>query len=166
MSMRQIPGLRELTQTSANNPVSPLEGALSTFGLHISKFSPIVSGYELSSQFKQQIGKPDTGAYPVSPYTPLKNALEDVDMDEAQKQLAKLRQTIPKDKLAKAVHASIFHSWMDSSDEEKAFLKSLTPENKATLKAAETRRKDLWRRWLRISGGLGGDLPVGTPTPK
>lgn len=165
MSFRELPGLRQLTETNANSPISPLEGALSSLGIHISKFSPIVQGYELASQFKKQIGKPDTGAYPVSPYTPLKNALEDVDMDRAQQELQKLKQSMPKDKLARAVHASIFHSWMDNADEEKHFLKSLTPENKAVLKAAETRRRDLWRRFVKISGS-GHDLHAGTPVPK
>lgn len=162
MSMRDFPGLSQLTQTTRNNPVSPVEALMSTFGLHISKFSPVNEAYDIAGKYKDSIGKPDTGVYPVSQYTPLKNALEDVDTAKAQSEIQKLKATMKPDALAKALHASIFHPWQDTAAEEIKFIKSLTPEKRAIVKAAEARKVAIWQKYVKLTNS-GQSLPQRMP---
>lgn len=167
MSMRFLPGLRQLTASTANNPISPIEGMMGTLGMHISKFSPVNKAYDIANAYKVSIGKEDTGVYPVSQYSPLKNALEDLDTDKVRSEVAKMKQTMKPDALAKAVHESIFHSWMTTTKDTEAFQKYLKgdPEKKAIVSAAESRKKDMWRRFVKLTG-YGRDMPVGMPVPR
>ena len=167
ISAREIPFIRSLTETGKNNPVSPLEGMMSSLGLHINAETPLRPAYDLVNKFKTEHGKPDTGVYPLSQYTPLKNALNSNDYGRARDEFEKLVATEKAshkgmsrsevlDRLTKSFHSSLFHAWIDDNALNAQFFKQLSGDDRAVMKAAENRRRAMWHKYMRMTGRGAG----------
>ena len=148
ITLRDIPGLRDLTESGRNNPVSPWQSMLGTMGLHVSRYSPITETYKLAADWNKQQGyKPDTGTYPVSKYQQLRYALEDADFEKAQAEIQKLRQEgLTKDKLRKGFAESVNHPFTKSKATDEAFRYSLEGKDRATYDEAVRQRKLITQR--------------------
>lgn len=152
ISGRSLPGVRELTKTTRDNPVSPLEQFAGTMGIHSSRYSPISETYRLAKDFKDAHklgGAP--GVYPTSPYQQLRYALEDGDSDRAKVEFEKLRhagQTA--DAIDKGFKESMSHPFTDTLAHDADFEKSLNPHDHAIYKLALKRREDVLARYHRI----------------
>jgi hypothetical protein len=152
ISARSLPGLRELTKTTRNNPVSPLEQFAGTMGIHSSRYSPISETYRMAKEFKDAHklgGAP--GVYPTSPYQQLRYALEDGDSERAKVEFEKLRaagQT--PDAIDKGFKESMSHPFTDTLAHDADFEKSLNPHDHAIYKLALKRREDVLARYHRI----------------
>lgn len=151
---RSLPGIRNLTQTSRNNPVSPWEQFLGSAGIKISRYSPITKTYQLASDWKKSAGlPPDTGSYPVSIYQQLRYALEDGNLDKAKQEYQKLVAAKGgSEKVASGFKESVEHAFTGSKASDIQFKKSLSPENKALFDMAVKRRHDLLIRFGRLRG--------------
>ncbi len=98
ITLRSLPGLRDLTATGQNHPVSTLEELAGSLGLHISRYSPVSETYKTAHAWMKAQGmEVSNEVHPVSKFQQLKYALEDGDLDHAQKEY---------DKLAKAKDAN------------------------------------------------------------
>lgn len=170
LSARSLPWLRDLTESSKNNPISPWEQFIGSLGLHVNRYSPITEVHKLANKFAEGKGKP-AGSYPTSAYTPLKNKLADANMQEARVEFQKLydaakakepkltRQQINQ-KLTKSVRESLSHYFTGERALDEEFKKSLKPEEKALYKAAMGEREKIWKRYQKFTSQHLGDLRV------
>lgn len=176
LSLRSVPELGNLTQTSRANPISPLEQFMGAFGIHASRTSPIKEMYSLASDWKSAHGKPDTGSYPVSKYTQLRYALEDANIEKAHDEWSKLvaeekkqnpkKSTLEiKGKLVQGMKQGLSHPFTDNLDNEKEFVKSLSPKQKMNYKEALKLRSAIWHRLLRMTGLGSGELNMNGRKP-
>jgi hypothetical protein len=149
---KAIPGLRNITETAKNNPVSPLEQVLGAWGFHQRRYSPISKTYSLANDYKTAAGIPkDTGTYPVSKYQQLRYALEDGDMEKAKSEYQKLRDSGMKGpKIRSGFRESLFHPFTGSKKSDHDFKKSLSPEDLATFEAAQQKRHEVMRLFGEI----------------
>jgi len=170
LSMRSLPGIRDLTGTTRNNPVSPLEQFYGTLGLHVNRYSPTTELHKMAGEFEKGQGKPSQ-SFPTSPYTPLKNKLGDVDTEGAREELNKLltadklkhptlSRTDHISKVTKGLQSSLSHPFTGDKQTEESFVKSLTPEQKATYKASMQERQGIWHKYQRFTGQHLPDLKL------
>ncbi len=132
ITLRGMPGLRELTATERNHPVSTLEELAGSMGLKISRYSPITETFKTAKEWMKDQGMPvDTGTYPVSKFQQLRYALEDGDMDRAQKEYEKLTKDAEPGKIAKGFHASVMHHFTTNKATDEKFRQSLTGKEAA-----------------------------------
>ena len=127
ITARWIPGVRQLTQTSKNSPVSPLEQLAGSMGLKISRYSAITQTHQIAAQWmdKQGISR-EQGTYPTSKFTPLRYALEDADLPRAEKEWKKLvGDNGDEKKLAEGFKSSINHPFTGNKARDEDFANSL-----------------------------------------
>lgn len=143
ITLRDIPGLRDLTETGRNNPVSPWESMLGTMGMHVSRYSPITETYKLAKDWNDKHGyKPDTGVYPISKYQQLRYALEDNDGDKARAEITKLHnQGLSTDKIRSGFKESTLHPFTKSKATDEVFRQSLTGDDRKTYDEAVRSRQ-------------------------
>lgn len=149
ITARSIPGVRMLTETSRNSPVSPLEQLMGSLGLKISRYSPITKTYQMASEWKKSVGLPmDTGSYPTSKYQQLRYSLEDGDMEKAKAEYKKLRDAgmVPS-KITSGFKESIDHPFTGSKATDLKFKQSLNADGKTAYEMALQRRKDILRKF-------------------
>lgn len=160
ITARSIPGVRQLTETSRNSPVSPLEQLAGSSGLKISRYSPITKTHQLAAEWMDSKGmERDRGSYPVSKYLPLRYALEDADMDRAKEEWQKLTKGADTDKLAKGFHQSIEHPFTKSKAGDEEFAASLDKPNRLIFDHAQEVRKGILYKFDSISGASQGPKP-------
>lgn len=139
--LREAPGLRQLTTTSKNSPISPMESLLGSVGLHINRYSPISETYKLADQFKKAQGIPEnTGSYPPSKYAALRNALDDADMTTANLEKQKLEAASDPDAVGKGFTKSVNHPFTGKASLEDKFRNSLQGDDRKMYDAAVARR--------------------------
>lgn len=152
ISFRSVPGLKELNETTRNNPVSPLEQFAGTMGIHSSRYSPISETYRLAKSYKDAHklgGAP--GVYPTSPYQQLRYALEDGDDERAKVEFDKLRhagQTA--DAIDKGFKESMSHPFTDTKAHDEEFAKSLDDHDRSIYNLALKTREKIVNRYQRI----------------
>lgn len=151
ITARSIPGIRQLTETSRQNPVSPIEQLAGSLGLKISRYSPVSETHKLASQWmeKQKVPK-DTGSYPVSKYQQLRYALEDGDMERAGAEYKKLLAGAPAYKLASGFRESMRQPFTKSAAMDAEFKKSLKPADVAIYDLAVQKRTDVLNRFSAL----------------
>ena len=149
---RSIPGIRNLTETGRNSPISPLQQLSGSLGLRISRYSPITKTYQLSSQWQKDQGLPlDTGVYPVSKYQQLRYALEDGDMEKANAQYRKLIDSgMNPGKVREGFRDSLFKPFTGTKQSDAKFQKSLTGDDLQTYNEAALRRKAIAHSFLFV----------------
>lgn len=148
ITARQIPGIRELTETSRNAPTSPLEQLAGSMGLKISRYSPITKTYQMAHEWAKAQGLPvSTGVYEVSKYQQLRYALEDGDMEKAGTELQKLRDSgMARAKIRDGFHESVNHPFTGTLAGDKKFRSSLDEAGRAQYDLALQKRRDILRR--------------------
>lgn len=162
ISARELPGLKDLTTTTSQNPISPWEQFMSSLGVHANRHSPISATYQNLNAWEKEQGKPDKGTQPVSRYAQLRYALEDNNPDKAKSEWDKLVQKehdqspkVPlsqlKEKIAQGFHSSTMRGFADSTADEKEFYKSLDPDQKAQFKEATHLKGSIWKRFTRAT---------------
>jgi hypothetical protein len=151
ITARALPGVRSLTETSRQNPVSPLEQLAGSLGVKISRASPITDTYALASQWmeKNNIAR-EKGSYPVSKFQQLRYALEDGDMDKAANEVAKLKKTTDPKAIAKGFRESILHPFTKNHETDKQFRDSLNPKDRAVYDLAVKKRVDILNRLNKL----------------
>lgn len=149
---KSVPGLRDVTESSRNNPITPIEQYMGANGIHSSRYSPITETYKLASEYKQAAGLPkDTGVYPVSKYSKLRYALEDADMERARAEYDKLIESGEKrGKISDGFRESINHPFTSSKADDIKFQKSLSPEDRVMYDAAVNKRREILRRFAKL----------------
>ena len=141
ITARQIPGLRSLTETSRQNPVSPLQQLAGSLGLRISRYSPVSETYKLAGKWMdaKKIDR-SSGSYPISKYQQLRYALEDGDVGLAKMKYAELLKTSEPEKIERGFAASINHPFTGKKSTDEAFAASLSGYDKQLyLQAIRTR---------------------------
>jgi hypothetical protein len=144
ITARQLPGLRSLTETSRNNPVSPLQQLAGSMGLRISRYSPISETYKLAGKWMdaQKIERPK-GSYPISKYQKLRYALEDGDLERAGKEYAELLKTEEPGKIASGFEASVNHPFTGKKSTDAKFSKSLSGYDRELYDLSVKSRHDI-----------------------
>jgi RNA polymerase sigma factor (sigma-70 family) len=151
LTIQAIPGVRNLTETGRNQPVSPLEQFAGSMGLRVSRYSPISEVYQLASEWEDKHGVPrDRGSYPVSKYQQLRYALEDQDEQKAFKEYQKLRETMTSQKIDSGFRESMNHPFTQSQRMDEKFSKSLSQEERNKYDLARQKRKDIISRFHRM----------------
>jgi len=151
LTVQAIPGVRKLTETGRNQPVSPLEQFAGSMGLRISRYSPISEVYQLASEWEDKQGVPrDRGSYPVSKYQQLRYALEDQDEEKALKEYKKLRETMTSQKIDSGFRESMNHPFTQSQRMDEKFAKSLSKEDRKKYDLARQKRKEIISRFHRM----------------
>lgn len=152
------PITRGLTETTRDNPVSPLEQLWGSFGVSISRYSPLNDVYNLSHKWIEQHGsdygiEPSRTVYPRSKYQKLRFALEDDDQDEAMAQIDKLlaQEKVEPKELYDRVRQSFTQPFTGSTKTDAIFRKSLSAEDQQLFDAAQARRDNLVDRVSMIS---------------
>lgn len=152
LTARSLPGLRDLTETSRNSPLTPLEQYAGSAGLKISRYSPISETYKLADQWMKDQGKPsDTGTYPVSKYQQLRYALEDGDEDRAGVEYDKLLAGTTPEKLRQGFNESILHPFTGTKKSDADFADSLSPQDRAIYDLAVEKRKDMQQKFTYLA---------------
>lgn len=148
------PATRGLSETSKDNPVSPIEQLIGSLGLHVSRFSPVSEIYHLSKDWTEKHGKEygldqRRGVFPRSQYQQLRYALEDSNSTQAKAEVAKLldSEKITRDELGKRFKESINRPFTGSQKTDEAFKKSLDDRGKRIFDAAVKRRELLLQRF-------------------
>lgn len=155
ITARSIPGLRDLTFTSRNQPVSPIEQLSGSIGLRISRYSPISETYKLAREWEEKNDLPvDRGSYPVSKYQQLRYSLEDNDTDGAVTAYQELLKTMPAAKISLGFRESISHPFTGSAANDKKFSESLTGYDLELYNLAVRRRKDILNRFRLMPKNL------------
>jgi len=142
ITARQIPGLRNLNDSTRTNPVTPLQQLAASFGLKVSRVSPITETYMLANEWKHQhaVQSDYSGTYPISKYQQLRYAIEDGDLDRAAQEYKKLSKTMAPTAIAKGFRTSIEHSFTGSKKTDAQFREELNAEGKQVYDAAIDRR--------------------------
>lgn len=147
INARTLPGVKELTQTTRQNPISTMEQLSGSLGLRVSRHSPITQTYQNASQWMkdQKIDK-DKGSYPISQYQQLRYALEDGDMEKSKEEYDKLRKGKSASQLKKGFEESIHHHFTKNAEMDKQFRSSLNAYDRAVYDLAMKKRQEiLWR---------------------
>lgn len=169
MTLRGVPGLNELVDTTRTRPVSLADSALQFIGVHASDASPIRETYARAAKWKEANGEANEGSYPISHLTPLKRALEDGDIDAAHSEWNKLvtsaHEKEPtkslgeiKGRIISSLKASIEHPFTGKKSSEDKFLKSLDSDAKAEYKEAIRKFNSMWHFAKLVSGVGQGEL--------
>lgn len=147
ITARSIPGVRSLTETSKQSPISPLEQLAGAMGLRISRKSPISDTYKLAGEWMEKKGVPkDSGSYPVSKFQQLRYALEDGDMSRAGEELDKLTKDSSRAKVLAGFKESVDHPFTKSITMDSEFRKSLDTKGAAVFDLAKQKRAQILLR--------------------
>lgn len=141
---------RSWTQTSANNPISPLEQILSSAGIQVHRYSPITEVYPMAREWmkKNDPQAVSTARYPVSKYQQLRYALEDGDFAAARKQIRNLQnQGMNLGSIYSGFQKSVMSNFTNSSHNEMMFIQSLSPADRQIYNAAIARRRLILQRY-------------------
>ncbi len=147
---RSIPGIRELTETSRNSPISPWERFAGSAGIKVSRTSPITKTYTMAHDWKEAQGLPkDTGTYPVSKYQQMRYALEDNNQEKAADEFQKLLDAAGgnRKKVLAGFHESLNHPFTESKAMDLKFRNSLDGPSRAIYDKALDRRHEIMRRF-------------------
>lgn len=155
ITARSIPGIRDLTETSRNSPVSPLEQLAGSLGVKISRYSPITKVHELANSWMDQQGidRPG-GIYPVSKYEPMRYALEDGDLGRAAaeyQKLLKIKGQTPA-RISEGFKSSVMHPYTGSSESDAKFATSLKGEDKLMFDNAAKVREGILQKFAKVPG--------------
>jgi hypothetical protein len=156
ITARQLPGLRSLTETSRQNPVSPLQQSAGALGLRISRYSPVSETYKLAGKWMDsQKMERSKGSYPISKYQQLRYALEDGDMDRAKIQYDALAKTTVPGKLRRGFRESIEHPFTGKKATDAAFAKTLSGYNLELYHQALRTRVNMLKAFDALPKGSG-----------
>lgn len=151
LSVRSFPEIRDLTTTSRNRTVTPLEEFAGTMGVRASRYSPISEIYKKASKWQEEQGTPkDRGSYPISKYQQLRYALEDGDIPRAQEEYTKLRKDMAANKIADGFKESINHPFTGSKASDAKFRGSLKEEDQKLFDLAVEKRRHIYDRFNRL----------------
>lgn len=152
ITLRQIPGLSSLTDSTHSSPVPPLQQFIGSLGIKASRFSPITGAYELANEWKTKTGVPSDykGTYPVSQYQQLRYAIEDGDIPKAASEYKELLKKEKPDKLAKGFAVSVNHPFTGSKANDAKFRASLTGDDRAVYDTAVDRRKMIMNTFPKV----------------
>jgi len=152
MSVRMLPGVRELVKTQKNHPVTPWEQFLGSAGLQIGRVSPITELQREAAKFAKASGVEDRGSYPISKYQQLRYALEDLNWDKAAGELSTLlkEKNGKKKELQDGFKSSLFRHWTSTKEMDDAWKATMKPDMKDKLRHAEERRQAVWQRFNKM----------------
>lgn len=152
MSVRMLPGIRELVKAQKNHPVTPWEQFIGSIGVQIGRHSPITALQREAMKFAKASGVEDRASYPISKYQQLRYALEDLNWDKAALEM----QTLVKEKngrkgeLRDGFKSSLFRHWTGTREMDAAWKSTMKPEQKEMLLHAEERRQLVWQRFIKM----------------
>lgn len=156
LTLQPIPAIRNLTKSSENNPINPIEQLAGSIGLHISRYSPASKVYGLAADWIKAHGEEHgidkrTAVFPISKYQRLRYALEDNDPAKAQAAIDRLQKGGMKmHQIKTGFHDSMAKAFTGNHKTDRIFKKSLAPEDQHLFDAAIMRRKELVRRFNRL----------------
>lgn len=153
MQLQSLAG--EMLKTNSAQTVSHFEQALSSVGIKVSRYSPVGPMLDRAHQWVKQYGviyglKPDDTEHAISPYRPLRYALEDGDFEGAAAEIGKLRATNPFEdptKFYERVHASLTHPLTGTVKTDTLFRGSLDAKGQADFDATKKRQLLLVQRF-------------------
>lgn len=145
----------EMLKTNNSQTVSHFEQALSAVGVKVSRYSPVGPMLDQAHQWVQKYGsvyglKPDDTEHAISPYRPLRYALEDGDFDQAADEIGKLRAGNPFEdpsKFYERVHSSLTHPLTGTPKTDTLFRASLDAKGQSDFDAAKQRQLLLVQRF-------------------
>lgn len=151
ITARSIPGIRSLTETGRNNPVSPLQQLAGSLGLRISSYSPVSETYKNAGEWMdaKKLAR-NTGSYPVSKYQQLRYALEDGDMERAAAAYAELKKTMTPAKIVSGFRESISHPFTKSRAMDAQFAASLKGYDKELYQQALRTRANMLNAFYQM----------------
>lgn len=152
ITLRNLPGFRDLSPSQANRTITGWESFLGAMGVQVSRHSPISKAYQLGSDYMRKQGvKEDRGSYPVSKYQQLRYALEDADTERAVAELKKLAADNKNNwiKVSRGFQESLNNPWTKSRAMDTAFKQSLSKDDKMLVEEAENQRRRIWGRFTQ-----------------
>lgn len=151
------PFTRGLSETSKDNPVSPLEQLMGSSGLHVSRYSPVSEIYKLAGEWQKEHAKEygldkKRGVFPISKYQQLRYALDDNDAEKAAAEVARLmgEEKVDRRNLSIRFTESMRHPFTGSKETDKAFRSSLPKKDQELYDAAVKRRETLLLRFKAL----------------
>jgi len=155
ITARWIPGLNQLTETTRNSPISPMEQLAGSLAVQIHRNSPITKVYEMADKYMAAKGIPkQEGIYATSKYQPLRYALEDADMQRAAREYKKLmtfRGNTP-EKVAKGLYDSVNHPFTGTKESDAEFAASLKGDDKLIYDNAIKVKQGILQKFALIPG--------------
>lgn len=158
ITLRNMPGVRGLSPSQANNTVTAFENFLSSVGLQVSRHSSMKQAYELADAYMKKEGiKEDRGSYPVSKYQQLRYALEDQDLSKASQEITKLQteENMTSKKIGYGFKESLYGPFTKSMEMDKRFKRAASPSDYLLIKEAEKQRDSIWKRFLKVHPSSG-----------
>ena len=165
LAMVPLPlALRGVIDPEAPN-ISTAESLISSSGLRTIRHSEITKARMLGREWQKANGSDHVDeVHPPSKYVGIKNALEDGDDARAMKEYGKLLATMPKEKADTGFRSSLMKPFSGSLANEKAFVASLSGDDRATYQAAMTKRGRMLAAFTRMSATTRA--PISAPKAK
>jgi len=138
--------------------LSGMEQLASAVGLRISRYSAANDVFDMAKKWmesspdpkiKTRLALQQHSVFPVSDYLPLRNALNDDNTAEAKKAYTELLKTKTPSQVRTALAHP--HPFTGKASDELKFIKSLTPDQKRIYDQAVNERKEIYRRFLKLT---------------
>lgn len=140
--------------------VGTVGNILNATGIHTKRYSDLTETRKRAREWQIAQGKVNADeSYPPSKYLPLKQALEDGNIDRARDAIVELVKTQGKKKTREGVEQSLMKPFSGALATEWAFEASLSPADRAQYKRADTLR----RQMLATFNSLLAPLPDTKP---
>jgi hypothetical protein len=156
ISLRWLPGvshlIKDISPTERYQDVSMFEQAAQSQGFQISRKSDINEAYGIAMDWrrsqppgqKQQMAEGvGEGVYPVSPYQPIRYALEDRNDEKVLDEIAKWEPKTRSDleKLSSEAHQSMLHPWTGSVKTDEKMMEELPERDQHKVLLAQFGRE-------------------------
>jgi hypothetical protein len=142
--------------TQARSDTTMGQQVLASAGVGTRKYGPMQQVYEMADEWKKNSTDPKVKeqyeayqreTHPDSPYKPLRDAVEKGDTKAAAEAMKKLRESRTPTTIREALQRHLFTG---SEANERKFLQTLTPEQRAVYQKAQEERKRIERESLKL----------------
>ena len=144
-----IPGM------STNKDVNAYDSFLSATGIGVSRYSPLTCMYDMVDKWKASQGiTKQEAVYPPAKFRDLRNAVQDGEEGGVYKHWDELLKggKIHTTALKEHFRQSLFRPFTGSEKTEKAFRRSLSPEDRKIYDVAVMDKQRTWKNFLKIMG--------------
>ena len=144
-----IPGM------STNKDVNAYDSFLSATGIGVSRYSPLTCMYDMVDKWKASQGiTKQEAVYTLAKFRDLRNAVQDGEEGGVYKHWDELLKggKIHTTALKEHFRQSLFRPFTGSEKTEKAFRRSLSPEDRKIYDVAVMDKQRTWKNFLKIMG--------------
>lgn len=143
--------------------VGTVGNILNATGIHTKRYSDLTETRKRAREWQIAQGKLNADeSYPPSKYLPLKQSLEDGDMQKAAEAIRELVQQQGKKTTREGVEQSLMRPFSGATATERAFEASLDGEARAQYKRADAKRRQMLQAFNALLAGVPDKAPTFT----